>query len=127
MLKLSQKADDEMKSLFCIILLLFSNFLISCGHNKQTDNVILPYPPVIVWENKAYVFTDIIVPADELGNKIGEVKRYVDPTKHSPEKNGDSTLAQVGSSFFEIKGLDPKRSFAVELNGKCIKVEYYEP
>lgn len=114
-----------MKSILCLLIIL-SVLIMGCT-NKNTDYPLLPYPPVIVWDIKAYVVTDEKVERNSIGKQFGEVKRYVDPTKALPEKNEDSTIAPVGSKLYEIKGTDIKNAFAVEMNGELRIAKYSEP
>jgi len=109
------------------IILLFSFFLTGCSSEKSSEYPILPYPHVVVWDNKAYVVTDETISKNSLGRQFGEVKRYIDPNKSMPEKNEDSTIAPVGSKLFEINNVDITKSFAVEINGRFRKTIYSEP
>lgn len=78
---------------------------------------LLPYPPVVVWDNKAYLVIDDTIQKDQTGERIGTVKRYIDPTKALPEFDGDSTIAPVGSEFFVINGKDIAAGFALFFDG----------
>lgn len=114
-----------MTRVICCIALCITCLLTGCG--TRTENALLPYPPVVVWDNKAYVVSNNIVSEEELSDKIGEVKRFIDPNKKFPEKNEDSTIAPVGSGLFSIIDLDVKDALAVEISGQYVKAEYYEP
>ncbi|MDQ0196683.1 NisI/SpaI family lantibiotic immunity lipoprotein [Paenibacillus wynnii] len=112
---------------FIRLMIFFIVILAGCSNNKATEYPLLPYPEVVVWDNKSYVVTDEIVSQLSIGQKLGHVKRYIDPTIALPEKNEDSTIAPVGSTIYEIKGRDLKYEFAVEINGQLRKAVYNEP
>ncbi|MDQ0194907.1 NisI/SpaI family lantibiotic immunity lipoprotein [Paenibacillus wynnii] len=115
-----------MKHLFGIIIFLIV-IISGCSNEEATENPLLPYPQVVVWDKKAYVVTNEIVAQVDIGQKLGEVKRYIDPNKSLPEKNEDSTIAPVGSKLYEIKNSDLKQEFAVEINGQLRKAIYNAP
>lgn len=122
-----KNGGEELKKSICVVTLLLIFLLTGCNQYVVQDSVQLPYPPVVVWDNKAYAVTIEIVPNEQVGDKFGEIIRYVDPKKNYPEFDGDSTIAPIGSGLFYIKGYDLKYVFAVEMDGQYIKAEYSEP
>lgn len=117
-----------------LFILPFLVLLIGCtnGNNTSGNNTseypLLPYPHVIVWDNKAYVILENeTLSIEDIGEQIGEVKRYIDPNEKSPEEDEDSTFAPVGSKIFALKNESIKTSIAVEMNGKFLKAIHTEP
>lgn len=112
------------------IILLFSVILTGCSIGKgssKSEYPILPAQPVVVWNDIGYLVTDETVSESSIGKQLGEVKRYFDPNKAFPEKDEDSTIAPVGSKFYEINDVDVKNGFAVEINGHLRKATNTEP
>ncbi|MEK5494090.1 hypothetical protein MKZ24_25660 [Paenibacillus sp. FSL R7-0297] len=104
------------------ILIVFILVLQGCSlKDNTTEYPVLPYPPVIVWNNKAYVVTDDTIAAERIGKEIGTVIRYIDPDKSLPEKDGDSTIAPKGSPFYEVEGQDEASVIAVLFEGEYRK------
>jgi hypothetical protein len=95
------------------LVILSTVYLPGCSGKADKEYPLLPYPPVVVWENKAYVVTEDTIQEDQISEQIGVVKRYIDPSKGVPELDGDSTIALVGSKLYEIKGLSTTSVFAV--------------
>lgn len=104
------------------ILIVFIIIFQGCSlKDNTTEYPVLPYPPVIVWNNKAYVVTDDTIAAERIGKEIGTVKRYIDPDKSLPEQDGDSTIAPKGSTFYEVEGQDEASVIAVLIEGEYRK------
>ncbi|WP_054940604.1 hypothetical protein [Paenibacillus ihuae] len=104
-----------------MIIVLIAISLIGCSNNKESEHPLLPYPPVVVWDNKAFVVTENTIQEDQVGEIVGTVKRYIDPNKAVPERDGDSTIAPVGSEFYQIKGQEVTSIIAVLINGEYRK------
>jgi hypothetical protein len=111
------------KIIKAILLTLFLSAIILVGCSGQTESEypLLPYPPVVVWDNKAYFVTEEVIQEDQIGEQIGVVKRYIDPNKAMPEFDGDSTIAQVGSGFYQINGLEMSNFLAIYIDNEFRK------
>lgn len=114
--------------------LLFLIFLTGCSVNEQIQPVerhslypSLPYAPVVVWNNIGYVVSDELIPQSKVGNQFGEVKRYIDPNQSMPEKDGDSTVAPIGSKLYEIKSTSIEDGFVVQINNEYRMATHYKP
>ena len=110
-----------------LIVILLPLIWTACTDKKKTEYPLLPYPPVIVWDNKAYVVTEETVAKDQIGEQLGEVKRYINPAEAMPEKNEDSTIAPVGSKLYKVNGKDVAKAFAVECNSQYLLTAYSDP
>lgn len=106
---------------------MFTLLLVSCNEKSPKEYPVLPYPEVVVWDNKAYVVSEETVSKDMVTEEFGEVKRYIDPYEKLPEKDGDSTIAPAGSKLYLLKDSNLKDGFAVKINGKFYKAYYNEP
>jgi len=92
----------------------------------QTINVTL------AWNDRIYKVTNVDVPSNEIGLKIGSVTRQVSP---KPEVNGDiarntsegpSILKSGYGNLYQISGCDQKDKIAVELSeGQYLICEYF--
>lgn len=77
------------------------------------------YPYVLIFNNTQYYLTVEKVPQDKIGKQVGEVNRKVDPM---PEENEESNFSEY-SKLFEIKGYDPDKVIAVEIEGEYQKAK----
>lgn len=108
-----------------IILIIFVAILtIGCSKNDQQKKTIdygQPVKVTVAWNDIVYVVTNEHASKDNIGNKIGQIKRQVSP---EPSENGDvarntsegPNIVNGDGSLYEVKGLDQKEKIAVELS-----------
>ncbi|WP_150271615.1 hypothetical protein [Paenibacillus tepidiphilus] len=105
-----------------MLMVLAAVMLTGCSSaNTTSEYPLLPAPPVIVWENKSYVVSELTVEEEKLDQHIGTVKRFIDPQKAFPERDEDSTIAPVGSKFYTVKDYDSSSLLAVYRDGEYRK------
>ena len=108
-----------------ILLLVLSSgyvyYKTSWTNNKNVAKMVIQdaasSASMVFWNNAQYYKSGIIVPANELDEKLGEITKQ---TFH-PQKNGESNECPVGTKLYSIKTKDSKNIIAVEFQNK-----YYE-
>jgi len=83
----------------------------SCSYNQNTNIVQSDYPTVLIWNDTNYFPSVATVPKEQVGEKLGEIKKQVKPM---PQKSGEANFLPVGTQLFSIKGEDSKEAIAVQ-------------
>lgn len=73
----------------------------------------------VVYNNSIYVITE--EPVEEVGNRLGEVTAYSDMENLS---GNFSNVYEVGTPYYEIKGVDPAEAIAVEKDNGYIRATF---
>ncbi|RAP77246.1 hypothetical protein [Paenibacillus montanisoli] len=106
-------------------LLLFFVIVLTWFSSNIEGAFASTYPSSVAWNNYLYGLSVEEVDSKDIGNEIGKIKRQRTPM---PKKNGESNEKHhVGSSLFEIKGVDIKDAIAVKVDEKFFKASQIGP
>ncbi|MFA2808816.1 hypothetical protein [Bacillus mycoides] len=72
--------------LLTCLLLVASIIYIICNKREQV-------PPMLVWENQEYYVTNEPAKAEEIGQRLGEVTKKIETSKH-PTKDSESNMLE---------------------------------
>ncbi|MGE6592038.1 hypothetical protein ACQKFU_20985 [Bacillus mycoides] len=79
--------------LTCLLLVASITYII-CNKREQV-------PPMLVWENQEYYVTNEPAKAEEIGQRLGEVTKKIETSKH-PTKDSESSILEEKTEVFEM-------------------------
>lgn len=112
-----------MKHIKCLLLLFV--IVLSWFSSNIEGAFASTYPSSVAWNNFLYSLSAEEVDSKDIGNEIGKIKHQRTPM---PLKSGESNIKHhVGSSLFEIKGVDIEDAIAVKVDDKFFKASQVGP